>query len=105
MTDALYAYRGLQGEYQHEVVDHAIQYVRNNVHTNKTENFWSLLKRTLKGTYVAVDPEHLTRYLDEQTFRFNNRKADDAGRFARTLGQVAGRRLTYDELTGKVQLP
>jgi hypothetical protein len=75
--------------------------VRDNVHTNKLENFFSLLKRTLKGTYVQVDPEHLTRYLDEQTFRFNNRHADDAGRFAKTLGRVAGRRLTYDELTGK----
>jgi transposase-like protein len=101
ITDALLSYRGLQGEYTHEVVDHAVGYVRGSVHTNKVENFWSLLKRTLKGTYVQVDPEHLTRYLDEQTFRFNNRTKNDAQRFAKTLGSVAGRRLTYDELTGK----
>jgi transposase-like protein len=101
ITDAFLSYRGLQGEYTHEIVDHAIEYARGRIHTNKAENFWSLLKRTLKGTYTQVDPEHLTRYLDEQTFRFNNRHADDAGRFAKTLGQVAGRRLTYDELTGK----
>ncbi len=101
MTDALYSYRGLQGEYVHEIVDHAIQYVAGRTHINKAENFWSLLKRTLKGTYVQVDPEHLTRYLDEQTFRYNNRKKDDAGRFARTLESVAGRRLTYESLTAK----
>ncbi|QIN82738.1 IS1595 family transposase [Rubrobacter tropicus] len=103
ITDALYSYRGLQGEYTHEWVDHAIEYVRGNIHTNKTENFWSLLKRTLKGTYVQVEPEHLSRYLDEQTFRFNNREGKDADRFAKALGNVAGRRLTYDELTGKTE--
>ncbi len=103
ITDAFYSYRGLQGEYTHEFVDHAIEYVRGNIHTNKTENFWSLLKRTIKGTYVQVEPEHLSRYLDEQTFRFNNREGKDADRFVKALGSVAGRRLTYDELTGKTE--
>jgi transposase-like protein len=101
MTDSFFSYRGLENEYTHEIVDHAIQYVKDNVHTNKLENYFSLLKRTIKGTYVAVDPDHLTAYLDEQTFRFNNRTANDAERFAKTLGSVAGRRLTYSELTGK----
>jgi len=101
ITDSLLSYRGLQGEYTHEFVDHAIEYVRGNIHTNKAENFWSLLKRTLKGTYVHVNPDHLAAYLDEQTFRFNNRESKDADRFVKTLGSVAGRRVTYDELTGK----
>jgi hypothetical protein len=65
------------------------------------ENFWSLLKRGIKGTYVSVEPYHLFRYLDEQAFRFNEREYEDKDRFAKTLGTVAGRRLTYDELTGK----
>jgi hypothetical protein len=74
MTDAWGGYRGLNGEYVHEVVDHAIEYVDGTVHTNGVENFWSLLKRTLKGTYVNVEPFHLFRYLDEQAFRFNLRE-------------------------------
>ncbi len=72
------------------------------VSTNGMENFWSLLKRTMRGTYVAVNAAHLSRYLDEYTFRFNTRKGNDAGRFVSALSQVSGRRVTYKELTGKV---
>ncbi len=90
-------------DYIHEAVNHQAQeYVRGNVHTNSVENFWSLLKRTIRGTYVSVEPFHLFRYLDEQTFRFNERKDDDAGRFVSVLRQIVGRRLTYKELTGKL---
>jgi transposase-like protein len=98
-TDAWASYRGLSGDYQHEVIDHAIEYVRGAVHTNGVENFWSLLKRTIKGTYVSVEPFHLGRYLDEQSFRFNEREDDDAGRFQKVLSSVSGKRLTYKELT------
>src|SRR6185312_8045753 len=73
-TDALMSYEGLAGEYAHQVVDHAVAYVDGKVHTNGLENFWSLLKRGISGTYVSVEPFHLFRYLDEQSFRFNNRK-------------------------------
>src|SRR6202167_5745448 len=101
-TDALLSYEGLAGEYAHQVVDHATQYVDGRVHTNGLENFWSLLKRGISGTYVSVEPFHLFRYLDEQMFRFNNRKdTDDAGRFDLTVSQLVGKRLTYAELTGK----
>jgi transposase-like protein len=102
-TDALLSYDGLASEYAHKVVDHAVEYVNGRVHTNGLENFWSLLKRGLNGTYVSVEPFHLFRYLDEQTFRYNNRKEiGDAGRFSLALSNIAGRRLTYAELTGKV---
>ncbi len=102
-TDAWASYRGLDREYMHAVIDHAEEYVRGNVHTNGIENFWSLLKRTIKGTYVSVEPYHLFRYLDEQAFRFNERKDDsgDSGRFTKVARNVAGRRLTYKKLTGK----
>jgi transposase-like protein len=100
-TDSLKSYEGLN-EFQHEVVDHAVEYVRGEVHTNGLENFWSLLKRGLSGTYVSVEPFHLFRYLDEQAFRFNNRTGmDDGGRFLLALSQISGRRLTYEHLTGK----
>jgi hypothetical protein len=102
MTDAFQAYRGLDDEYVHQFVDHAETYVEGNVHTNGIENFWSLLERALKGTYVSVEPFHLFRYLDEQSFRFNDRKGNDADRFRKVTEQVAGKRLTYDELTGKL---
>jgi hypothetical protein len=83
-------------------VNHSEEYVRGRVHTNGLENFWSLLKRGLRGTYVAVEPFHLSRYVDEQVFRFNNRKnKNDADRFALAMSQVAGKRLTYSELIGK----
>lgn len=99
MTDSLMAYRGLGRDYMHQYVNHAVEYVRGAVHTNGVENFWSLLKRTVKGTYVSVDPLHMDRYLGEQTFRFNARKDNDLGRFRAVLGSVAGKRLTYKELT------
>ncbi len=86
--------------YIHEVINHGIEYVKGNVHTNGIENFWSCLKRTLKGTYVSVEPFHLSRYLDEQVFRFNERKLNDKERFIVVLEAVSGKRLTYDELRG-----
>jgi transposase-like protein len=86
-------------DFVHQFIDHAEEYVRGEVHTNGVENFWSLLKRGLSGTYVSVEPFHLTAYVDEQAFRFNTRKDDDGDRFVRTLSQVSGRRLTYKELT------
>ena len=73
-TDELRSYRGLDAEYAHQIIDHAVEYVRGNVHTNTMENFWSLLKRGLHGTYISVEPFHLFRYIDEQTFRYNNRE-------------------------------
>ncbi len=102
-TDAWVSYRGLGENYQHEVIDHAVEYVRDAVHTNGIENFWSLLKRTVKGTYVSVEPFHLGRYLDEQAFRFNEREDSDLGRFKSVLSSVSGRRLTYKELIGNDQ--
>ena len=100
-TDALKSYEGLD-EFQHEVIDHAVAYVNGEVHTNGLENFWSLLKRGLHGTYVSVEPFHLFRYLDEQVFRFNERRdpGGDAGRFVQVLRTIVGRRLTYKGLTG-----
>ena len=99
MTDALKSYDGLDSEYAHKVIDHAEAYVDGNVHTNRLENFWSLLKRSIKGTYVSVEPFHLFRYLDEQSFRFNEREITDRERFQIVLGSVAGKRLTWDTLT------
>jgi len=100
-SDAHGAYTGLDDAYVHAVINHAETYVRGNVHTNGIENFWSLLKRGLKGTYISVEPFHLFRYLDEQAFRFNNRKVDDADRFIKAASQITGKRVTYRELTGK----
>jgi transposase-like protein len=101
-TDALLSYEGLATDYAHQVVDHAVQYVDGKVHTNGLENFWSLLKRGISGTYVSVEPFHLFRYLDEQTFRYNYRKdMNDYDRFRLALSQVTGKRLTYKHLTGK----
>jgi len=98
-TDALASYRNLSLYYLHKVIDHAEKYVDGQVHTNGLENYWSLLKRAIRGTYVCVEPFHLFRYLDEQAFRFNERSGSDADRFCATLSQVAGRRLTYADLT------
>lgn len=101
-TDQAVVYTSLKDQYIHETVNHAVQYVNGQVHTNSLENFWSLMKRNLKGTYVAVEPFHLDRYLDEQMFRFNNRIGyNDGTRFAKALSQVGGKRLTWNELTGK----
>jgi transposase-like protein len=105
-SDALMSYEGLASDYAHKVVDHAMQYVDGRVHTNGLENFWSLLKRGISGTYVSVEPFHLHRYLDEQTFRYNNRKdMNDAQRFELAMNHVFGKRLTYSELTGKNESP
>lgn len=101
-TDALRSYNGLAPDYVHFAVDHAVEYVRDNIHTNGLENFWSLFKRALKGTYVSVEPTHLDAYVVEQTFRFNERKANDGGRFRKVLASVGGKRVTYKELTGHV---
>jgi transposase-like protein len=103
-TDALASYNGLEAEYAHKVVDHAREYVRGNVHTNGIENFWSLLKRGIRGTYVSVEPFHLFRYLDEQAFRFNNRGASDSERFLQVAASIIGKRLTYKALLGQAGL-
>jgi len=96
------SYNGLEREYAHQVIDHAVAYVDGKVHTNTLENFWSLLKRGISGTYVSVEPFHLFRYLDEQAYRYNNRKdMDDRDRFELALTQITGKRLTYEHLTGK----
>jgi transposase-like protein len=105
-TDQAVPYDDLRARYVHEVVNHSEEYVRGQVHTNGLENFWALLKRGLKGTYVCVEPFHLERYVDEQIFRYNNRATkdnplNDADRFALAVSQIVGKRLTYDELTGK----
>jgi len=102
-SDDLRSYDGLNSEYAHQVIDHAIAYVDGNVHTNGMENFWSLLKRGINGTYVSVEPFHLFRYVDEQAFRFNNREGmDDAARFSLAVSQITGKRLTYKRLIGKL---
>jgi transposase-like protein len=101
ITDELKSYRGLDAHYQHEIVNHAETYVDGQIHTNGLENFWSLLKRSLGGTYVSVRPFHLSRYLDEQAYRYNRRAFDDAGRVSDVLGGIEGKRVTWKELTGK----
>jgi hypothetical protein len=98
-TDSYLSFRGLDANYIHGIIDHAEKYVEGAVHTNGCENFWSLLKRAIKGTYVSVEPFHLFRYLDEQAFRFNNRKLSDAARFAITASSIFGKRLTFNALT------
>ena len=107
-TDALKSYEGLD-EFQHEVIDHAVTYVDGEIHTNGLENFWSLLKRGIHDTYVSVEPFHLFRYVDEQVFRYNNRKGitdmNDYDRFRLMMSQVVGKRLTWDQLTGKAVSP
>jgi transposase-like protein len=97
-TDALMSYDDLEKDYDRRVIDHAISYAQGHVHTNGLENFWSLLKRALHGTYVNVEPFHLFRYLDEQAFRFNERKDDDQGRFVKALQGVVGKGLKYAKL-------
>jgi transposase-like protein len=99
-SDEKLSYNHLCVYYQHKVIDHAERYVDGQVHTNGMENFWSLVKRALKGTYIAVEPFHLFRYLDEQAFRFNKRKATDADRFSDAIRAIVGRRLTYQDLIG-----
>jgi transposase-like protein len=109
-TDALMSYDDLERDYDRQIVDHMESYVNGNVHTNGLENFWSLLKRCLKGTYVNVEPFHLFRYLDEQAFRFNERKEEDGdrGRFRNVMSRLTGKRLTYKkliDLDGSASLP
>ena len=101
-TDQLKSYDGLESDFQHAVINHAVEYVDGNVHTNTMENFWSLLKRGLHGTYISVEPFHLFRYIDEQAFRYNNRKdMTDGDRFDLAVRQILGKRLTWAEVTGK----
>jgi transposase-like protein len=104
MTDEWGGYKGI--DCQHEIINHASEYVRGLIHTNGIENFWSLLKRGLGGTYISVEPFHLFRYIDEQAFRYEHRATKDkpytnADRFAIALTQIAGKRLTWNDLTGK----
>ncbi len=109
-TDDLNSYKGMT-EFQHGVVDHAEKYVDGKIHTNGLENFWSLLKRSINGTYVSVEPFHLFRYLDEQAYRYNQRKDEegkplnDFDRFKLACSQIVGKRLTWDVLTGKTENP
>jgi len=93
-------YTGLNANYIHQIINHAEKYVDGQVHTNGIENFWSLLKRSLSGTYVSVEPFHLFRYLDEQSFRFNARRGTDASRFMEAVQNIVGKRLTYQHLIG-----
>jgi len=110
-TDEHPAYTAVENEYVHKIVNHLERYVDGTVHTNGIENFWSLLKRQLGGTYISVEPFHLFRYVDEQAYRFNTRKDDfgnkisDGARFADAMSRVFGHRLTYSQLTGKEQSP
>lgn len=99
-SDSLKSYEGLSEDYTHQVVDHAVEYVNGNVHTNGMENFWSLFKRGIRGTYVSVEPYHLFRYVDEQAFRFNNRTLTDSQRFDIVMSQIVGKRLMYKDLIG-----
>jgi len=103
-TDALASYAGLDACYVHQVIDHAECYAKGNIHTTGLENFWSLFKRCIKGTHVSVEPFHLFRYLDAESFRFNNRKVEDGDRFRKVLGGVEGKRLTYKSLIGENDL-
>jgi transposase-like protein len=108
-SDEYQAYKVLDDDYVHEFVNHMESYVNGRVHTNGIENFWSLLKRGLNGTYVSVEPFHLFRYLDEQAWRYNHRKdnrgnkLNDGQRFSIALSQIVGKRITYKELTGKTE--
>jgi transposase-like protein len=104
-TDEMSGYRGMP-EFTHQIIDHAVRYVDGVIHTNGMENFWSLTKRTLGGTYVSVEPFHLFRYLSEQEFRYNNRgnkenPIHDGDRFRLAMSLIVGKRLTYEHLTGK----
>lgn len=102
VTDEFNTYGFLSTPYQRDVINHAVEYVNGHIHTNGIENFWTLLKRGLGGTYISVEPAHLDAYVVEQVYRYNNRKdMNDAGRFSKLMSQVVGKRLTYTDLTGK----
>ena len=101
-SDSLRSYHNLPADgFEHDFVDHSVEYVKGLVHTNGLENFWSLFKRALKGTYISVEPFHLQAYADEQAYRFNNRLTHDLERFTTVVSNIAGKRMTYAELTGK----
>ncbi|HEV7643336.1 MAG TPA: IS1595 family transposase [Pyrinomonadaceae bacterium] len=100
MTDQWRGYHNLHDQYTHQIINHSIEYVNGHIHTNGIENFWSLLKRTIKGTYVAVDPAHLQKYVEEQIFRYNQKDGNDQDRFLEALNSITGKRLTYSELIG-----
>jgi hypothetical protein len=107
-TDEFSGYDDLKKQFVQKVVNRSQEYVNGQVHTQGIENFWSLVKRTLRGTYIAVEPFHLDAYLDEQVFRYNNRTTGDNplhdwDRFMLTVSHIVGKRLTYAELTGKVE--
>ena len=103
-SDDLLSYNGLEGRYAHQVIDHAVAYVDGNIHTNGMENYWSLLKRGLSGTYISVEPFHLFRYLDEQAYRYNNREdMNDFDRFKVAATQIVGKRLTWKQAIGMQQ--
>jgi transposase-like protein len=104
-TDELKSYNGLEESYAHKVINHAVRYVDGKIHTNGMENFWSLLKRALNGTYVSVEPFHLFRYLDEQAYRYNERQGSDLNRFTRALSRLVGRRVTWEQVTGQTRAP
>jgi transposase-like protein len=105
-SDEAGSYWRMDDQYTHEIINHAEEYVRGNVHTNGLENFWSLLKRSIGGSYVSVEPFHLFRYVDEQAFRYNNRKdMNDSDRFELAVRQILGKRLTWAEVTGKAVQP
>ncbi len=106
-SDEWAGYDGLEQDYMHMFVNHAEKYVEGQIHTNGIENFWALLKRSITGTYVSVEPFHLHRYLDEQAFRYNERKHvdGDAGRFENAIAGIVGKRLMYDQLIGGESAP
>ena len=100
ITDEWRGYTSLRDLYRHEVINHSVEYVKGNIHTNNIENFWSLLKRTIKGTYISVSPAHLQNYVEEQMFRYNERHGNDQMRFVRLLESISGKRLTHSQLIG-----
>lgn len=104
-TDELKSYDGLSADFTHQVINHAESYVNERIHTNGMENFWSLLKRGIHGTYISVEPFHLFRYLDEQCYRFNHRTLNDGERFSLAVAGIVGKRVTFDELTGHAGAP
>jgi transposase-like protein len=100
-TDAHPGYTPADRRYVHHVINHSIEYARGHVHTNNIENFWSVLKRTISGTYICPRPKHLDRYLDEQIFRFNERENTDGPRFAKAVKGADCKRITYKDLIRK----
>lgn len=97
-TDSHASYQSLAARFVHGFIDHTTAYVKDKIHVNGLENFWSLLKRAIRGSYVAVAPFHLERYVDEEAFRYNERKGTDWTRFVAAMKGIIGRRLTYREL-------